>query len=292
MLGFELGYSLESPQALVIWEAQFGDFFNGAQIIVDQFLSSGEDKWLRQSGLVLLLPHGYEGQGPEHSSARLERWLQMCNDNPNVLPPETKTKQIQESNWQIVNCTTTANYFHVLRRQIHRDFRKPLIVMSPKSLLRYGPAFSPLTDLSAGTRFQHVIGEISKDLVADDKIKRLILCSGKVFYDLFNYRNEKKIKDVAIIRVEQISPFPYHLVAKEAHRYSKADILWCQEEPMNMGAYTYVAPRIETAIGANRKDSRPKYAGRPPSASPSAGFDSLHKKELADFLKEAFSVPN
>ncbi len=192
-LGFELGYSLENPNALVLWEAQFGDFANGAQIIIDQFLSSGEDKWLRQCGLVLLLPHGYEGQGPEHSSARLERFLQGSKEHPDVLPPQKDTMQIQSANWQVINATTPANYYHALRRQLHRDFRKPLIVMSPKALLRHPEAVSTIADFAEGTRFQQMIPDSGEGLAAPDKVRRIIYCSGKVYYDLVKYRRDNKI---------------------------------------------------------------------------------------------------
>jgi len=286
-LGFELGYSLENPNALVLWEAQFGDFANGAQIIIDQFLSSQEDKWLRQSGLVLLLPHGYEGQGPEHSSARVERFLQSSNEDPSVMPSEHMSMQIQETNWQVVNCSTPANYFHALRRQLHRDFRKPLIVMSPKSLLRL--PLSSLSDMAEGTRFRTVLPESGEGLVAAEKVRRVIFCSGKVYYDLDKYRKENKIHDVAVARVEQLAPFPFWAVANEAKRFPKADIVWCQEEPMNMGGWAHVMPRFETALKGNHKCARPRYAGRPPSASTATGRPEQHERELRRFLRDAFA---
>ncbi|CBI31715.3 unnamed protein product, partial [Vitis vinifera] len=260
VLGFELGYSMENPNALVMWEAQFGDFANGAQVIFDQFLSSGESKWLRQTGLVVLLPHGYDGQGPEHSSARLERFLQMSDDNPYVIPEMDPTlrKQIQECNWQIVNVTTPANYFHVLRRQIHREFRKPLIVMSPKNLLRHKDCKSNLSEFDdvqghpgfdkQGTRFKRLIKDQNDHSSLEEGIRRLILCSGKVYYELDEQRKKVKANDVAICRVEQLCPFPYDLAQRELKRYPNAEIVWCQEEPMNMGAYNYILPRLCTAM--------------------------------------------
>ena len=211
VMGFELGYSLEHPNQLVLWEAQFGDFVNGAQIIIDQFLSSGETKWLRQCGLVLLLPHGMEGMGPEHSSARIERFLQQCDDAEDVVPPmdESKRMQIQHTNWQVINCTTPANYFHALRRQVHRNFRKPLIVASPKSLLRHKHAVSSLSDMAEGSMFRRVLPEDAPAvLAAPAKVRKLILCTGKVYYDLIKHREDIKCKDVAIVRLEQVAPFP------------------------------------------------------------------------------------
>lgn len=284
VLGFELGYSLENPNALVLWEAQFGDFANGAQVMIDQFISSGEDKWLRQSGLVMLLPHGYEGQGSEHSSARLERFLQLCSDHPDQLPDPQQPKAIQSINMQVCNITTPANYFHVLRRQIYRLFRKPLVIMSPKSLLRAPQARSDLSEMASGTRFMPVIPE-HESLT---NVRRHIFCSGKVYYDLLARRIEKGIKDVAITRVEQIAPFPYYQVAEEAKRFPNAEIVWCQEEPMNMGAWFYTAPRLETALRETKRN-RPRYVGRAPSASPATGLYSIHNRETDAFLTDAFS---
>src|SRR6185312_13058357 len=227
VLGFEYGYSLADPHALVLWEAQFGDFANGAQVIIDQFISSGEAKWLRMSGLVLLLPHAYEGQGPEHSSARLERFLQLSG----------------EDNLQVCNLTTAANYFHALRRQVRRDFRKPLVIMTPKSLLRHAEVASSLAEMGPGTFFRRTIDEVDP-LVADDKVKRVVLCSGKVYYDLRQARRERKIHDVAIVRIEQLHPFPAKALADSIARYRNAEIVWCQEEPQNMGAWTFLDRRI------------------------------------------------
>ena len=273
VLGFEYGYSMAEPNTLTLWEAQFGDFSNGAQTIIDQFIASSESKWLRMSGLVMLLPHGYEGQGPEHSSARLERYLQLCaNDN-----------------MQIVNCTTPANFFHALRRQLKRDFRKPLVVMTPKSLLRHKLAQSELKSFDKGTSFERIITETEK-LSADDKIRKVVICSGKVYYDLLETRTEKKIKDVAIIRVEQYYPFPGSELTKELKKYKNAKIIWCQEEPKNMGAWSFIEPWIEEVlVDSKHKSKRPEYVGRPASASPAAGYSKVHEKEQKKLIEEALS---
>ncbi|KAH9603415.1 hypothetical protein KSS87_022982 [Heliosperma pusillum] len=301
VLGFELGYSMENPNSLVIWEAQFGDFSNGAQVIFDQFLSSGEAKWLRQTGLTVLLPHGYDGQGPEHSSARLERFLQMSDDNPYVIPDMDSTlrKQIQECNWQVVNVTTPANYFHVLRRQLHREFRKPLIVMAPKNLLRHKECKSNLSEFDdveghpgfdkQGTRFKRLIKDQNMHSDREEGIRRLVLCSGKVYYELDDERKKVNGSDVAICRVEQLCPFPYNLIQRELNRYPNAEIVWCQEEPMNMGAYSYIAPRLCTAmksVGRGNIDDI-KYVGRPPSAATATGFLQVHGKEQTELVHKA-----
>jgi len=301
VLGFELGYSMENPNSLVLWEAQFGDFANGAQVIFDQFVSSGESKWLRQSGLVVLLPHGYDGQGPEHSSARLERYLQMSDDNPFVIPemdPTLRT-QIQQCNWQVVNVTTPANYFHVLRRQINRDFRKPLIVMSPKNLLRHKDCKSNLSEFDdvqghpgfdkQGTRFKRLIKDQNDHSDLEEGIKRLILCSGKIYYELDEERQRVQRKDVAICRVEQLCPFPYDLVQRELKRYPNAEIVWCQEESMNMGAYNYITPRLTTAMKALGRGTYEdiKYVGRAPSAATATGFSQVHVKEQREVVETA-----
>ncbi|KAL0903431.1 hypothetical protein M5K25_027810 [Dendrobium thyrsiflorum] len=301
VLGFELGYSMENPNSLVLWEAQFGDFANGAQVIFDQFLSSGESKWLRQTGLCVLLPHGYDGQGPEHSSARLERFLQMSDDNPYIIPEMEPTlrKQIQECNLQIVNVTTPANYFHVLRRQLHRDFRKPLIVMSPKSLLRHKDCKSNLSEFDdvaghpgfdkQGTRFKRLIKDQNDHKDLEDGISRLVLCSGKVYYELDDERKKRDRKDIAICRVEQLCPFPYDLVQRELKRYPDAEVVWCQEEPMNMGAYHYIAPRLCTSLRSLGRGTMEdiKYVGRAPSASTATGFFSVHEKEQRELVEKA-----
>ena len=275
MLGYEYGISLTEPDALVMWEAQFGDFANGAQVITDQFISSAESKWLRLSGIVLLLPHGHEGQGPEHSSARPERFLQLCGDD----------------NIQVVNCTTPANYFHVLRRQIHREFRKPLVIMTPKSLLRHKACVSGLHEMGPGTYFDRVIGE--RDRIADDTdIRRVVLCSGKVYFDLAAERAKRKQKDVYILRVEQLFPFPKKALTEEISRFKNVDeIVWCQEEPRNMGAWTYIfEPLEETLKDIGGKVIRPSYVGRAAAASPATGSMKQHTEELAKFANEALTI--
>ncbi len=275
VLGFEYGYSLAEPNTLVLWEAQFGDFANGAQVVFDQFLSSGERKWLRMSGLTCLLPHGYEGQGPEHSSARLERYLQMC----------------AEDNMQVANCTTPANYFHILRRQLKRDIRKPLILMTPKSLLRHKRVVSALAEMGQDTFFHRLLwddAQYSGGLVADDKIRRVVMCSGKVYYDLFEEREKRGLKDVYLLRIEQLYPWPHKSLIQELGRFKQAEMVWCQEEPQNMGAWTFVQPGIERALdylGAQHR--RPRYTGRPASAATATGLMSKHQKELKAFLEDA-----
>ncbi|KAA1473704.1 2-oxoglutarate dehydrogenase complex E1 component mitochondrial precursor [Dentipellis sp. KUC8613] len=291
-LGFELGYSLVSPDALAIWEAQFGDFVNNAQCIIDQFIASGERKWLQRSGLVMSLPHGYDGQGPEHSSGRIERFLQLCDDHPHVFPsPEKVERQHQDCNLQIVYPTTPANYFHVLRRQIHRDFRKPLVIFWSKSLLRHPLARSNLEEMAGETHFQRYLPEASEDLVAPEQIRRHILCTGQVYYALLQAREERGIKDIAISRVEQLSPFPYDLVTPHLDAYPNADLLWCQEEPLNNGAWTYVGPRILTAANETQhhKGKYPLYAGREPTSSVATGSKSQHKREIEAFVNTAFA---
>lgn len=273
ILGFEYGYSMADPNALVLWEAQFGDFANGAQVIIDQFISSGEIKWLRMSGLVMLLPHGYEGQGPEHSSARLERYLQLC----------------AEDNMQIANCTTPANYFHILRRQLKRDFRKPLIIMTPKSLLRHKLAVSKLDEFLPGTSFQRVIPEIDQ-LTSDNKVRKLLLCSGKVYYDLLEARREKKIDDVAIIRVEQLYPLPERELAEQFNKYKNADIIWVQEEPRNMGSWGYIVLVFDSLMEqTGRTNQRVHYVGRTAAASPATGYLKIHQLEQKKLVDEALS---
>ncbi|XP_033325720.2 oxoglutarate dehydrogenase Nc73EF isoform X2 [Megalopta genalis] len=256
VLGFELGYSMTNPNALVCWEAQFGDFNNTAQCIIDQFISSGQAKWVRQSGLVMLQPHGLEGMGPEHSSARLERFLQMSADDPDYFPPESEefaVRQLHDSNWIVANCSTPANYFHILRRQIALPFRKPLILMTPKSLLRHPEAKSSFDLMTENTEFLRLIPEEGPAAQNPNSVKRVIFCSGKVYYDLKKARAEKKLEDkVAIARVEQISPFPYDLVKKESAKYANAELIWSQEEHKNQGGWTYVQPRFHTALNGTR----------------------------------------
>jgi len=291
VLGFEYGYSTSAPNTLVMWEAQFGDFTNGAQVIIDQFISSAERKWLRMSGLVLLLPHGYEGQGPEHSSARLERFLQQC----------------AEDNMQVANCSTPANYFHILRRQIHRNFRKPLVLMTPKSLLRHKRCVSSLYEFGPGSSFHRVLwddadasaregrddvpkGRTEITLADDKKIRRVVLCSGKVYYDLLEAREERGIDDVYLLRVEQFYPFPAKSVIDELKRFENADVVWCQEEPKNMGAWTFAEPYIEFCLEkAGSKVSRPRYAGRAPSASTATGLLSKHQAQQKALIDDALS---
>ncbi|MGE0716664.1 MAG: 2-oxoglutarate dehydrogenase E1 component [Alphaproteobacteria bacterium] len=277
VLGFEYGFSLADPQGLVLWEGQFGDFVNGAQVIIDQFISSGESKWLRMSGLVMLLPHGYEGQGPEHSSARLERFLQMC----------------AEDNMQVVNLTTPANYFHALRRQMRRPFRKPLVVMTPKSLLRHKRAVSTLKELGPGSSFHRVLWDdadlgTAKKIAADAKIRRVVLCSGKVYYDLLEAREAKEIDDVYLLRVEQLYPFPDEVLAAELKRFPKAEVVWCQEEPENMGAWNFVDRRIEAVLSVvGGKAKRPSYVGRAASAATATGLLKRHIAEQEALVSQA-----
>ncbi|MEO0666474.1 MAG: 2-oxoglutarate dehydrogenase E1 component [Pseudomonadota bacterium] len=281
VLGFEYGYSLAEPNALTLWEAQFGDFANGAQIMFDQFISSGESKWLRMSGLVVLLPHGFEGQGPEHSSARLERFLQMCG----------------QDNWIVANCTTPANYFHILRRQIHRDFRKPLILMTPKSLLRHKLAVSKAEEFTNGSSFHRVLwddaqlGNSDTKLKPDAKIKRVVMCSGKVYYDLLEERDARGIDDVYILRIEQFYPFPAISLVKELERFKGAEMVWCQEEPKNQGGWTFIEPNIEWVLSRIKaKHSRPLYVGRATSASPATGLASQHKAQQAALVNDALTI--
>ncbi|HLW93686.1 MAG TPA: 2-oxoglutarate dehydrogenase E1 component [Roseiarcus sp.] len=282
VLGFEYGYSLAEPNALTIWEAQFGDFANGAQVVFDQFISSGERKWLRMSALVCLLPHGYEGQGPEHSSARLERYLQLC----------------AEDNMQVANCTTPANYFHILRRQLKREIRKPLILMTPKSLLRNKRAVSNLSEIGEGASFHRLLWDDAESrkgekikLVKDDKIRRIVLCSGKVYYDLYEDREKRGVDDVYLLRVEQLYPFPLKALVRELTRFKKAEIVWCQEEPKNMGAWSFVEPYLEWVLAqVGGKSRRPRYAGRPASAATATGLMSKHLAQLKAFQDECFAA--
>ena len=282
VLGFEYGYSLADPKTLVLWEAQFGDFANGAQVVIDQFISSGERKWLRMSGLTLLLPHGYEGQGPEHSSARLERFLQMC----------------AEDNMQVVNCTTPANYFHALRRQVKRSFRKPLVVMTPKSLLRHKKAVSKLSEMAEGSAFHRVLwddaqtadGKTAVSLRPDAEIKRVVLCSGKVYYDLLDRREKVGRDDVYLMRLEQFYPWPMQSLRKELARFPQAEVVWVQEEPKNMGGWSFVDPWLEETLQRTEtRCKRARYVGRPASASTAAGLAGRHGRELEAFLTEAFA---
>ena len=279
VLGFEYGYSLAEPRALTLWEAQFGDFANGAQVVFDQFISSGERKWLRMSGLVCLLPHGYEGQGPEHSSARLERFLQMC----------------AEDNMQVANVTTPANYFHILRRQLKRDFRKPMVLMTPKSLLRHKRAVSTLSEMSGESSFHRLLWDDAQmlpdqaiKLVKDSKIRRVVLCSGKVYYDLYEEREKRGVDDVYLLRVEQLYPFPAKALINELSRFRNAEMVWCQEEPKNMGAWSFIDPYLEWVLAhIDAKHQRVRYTGRPAAASPATGLMSKHLTQLEAFLEDA-----
>ena len=271
VMGFEYGFAQAEPNALVMWEAQFGDFANGAQVVIDQFISSGESKWLRMNGLVLLLPHGYEGQGPEHSSARLERYLQLC----------------AEDNMQVVNCTTPANYFHVLRRQVCRDFRKPLIIMTPKSLLRHKSCISDLSELGPGTSFHRILRD-SNSNIKDENVKRVILCSGKIFYDIEEMRNSEEQFDIKIVRIEQLYPFPKKNLIEILKLTPKADVVWCQEEPKNMGGWTFVRDYIEEAMHQSGLNTdRPIYCGRDAAASPATGSAGRHAKEQRSLVQQS-----
>jgi 2-oxoglutarate dehydrogenase E1 component len=263
VLGFEFGYSLASPDHLVVWEAQFGDFNNGAQTIIDQFIAASVSKWQRMSGLVLLLPHGYEGQGPEHSSARLERFLQLC----------------AEGNMIVTNITTPANFFHALRRQLSFDFRRPLVNMSPKSLLRHPLAQSAVSELSEG-QFHEVIG----DTIEAKQVRRVVLCSGKLYYDLLEYRQKNNRRDVALVRIEQLYPFPEKQLAEILAAYPDAPVFWAQEEPRNMGAWYF----IQEMMGKQIAD----VYSRKSSASPATGFAKIHAKEQMDIIEQAFGTLN
>ena len=278
VLGFEYGYSTAEPNVLVLWEAQFGDFANGAQVIIDQFIASGESKWLRMSGLVMLLPHGFEGQGPEHSSGRVERYLQLCG----------------EDNMQVVNCTTPANYFHVLRRQMRRKFRKPLIVMTPKSLLRHKRCVSKLSEMGSGSSFHRALwddAQLSGEICSDVGIKRVVLCTGKVYYDLFQGRAEAGVNDIYFLRLEQLYPFPRKALIEELGRFPQAEMVWCQEEPKNMGAWSFVEPRIEEVLGEiGAEHGRARYVGRAEAASPATGLLRDHNREQAEIIEAALKL--
>jgi 2-oxoglutarate dehydrogenase E1 component len=274
VLGFDYGYSLADPHTLVLWEAQFGDFANGAQVMIDQFIASAETKWLRMSGLVMLLPHGYEGAGPEHSSARLERYLQLC----------------AERNMRVCNFTTPANYFHALRRQLKANYRKPLVVMTPKSLLRHKLCVSSLSEFGPGSGFRYVIPE-SEALVPEEQVKRVVLCSGKVYYDLIEHRAAEGIRDVAILRLEQFYPFPANSLARALSPYVNAEVVWCQEEPENMGAWSFLDRRIEKVLaGLEHKARRPRYIGRPEAASPATGLARVHQAQQDALVRAALAT--
>ena len=279
VLGFEHGYALVDPTTLVVWEAQFGDFANGAQVIIDQFITTGERKWSRASGLVMLLPHGYEGQGPEHSSARLERFLQLC----------------ALENIQVMNCTTPANYFHALRRQIHRSFRKPLIIMTPKSLLRNKRCISNIEDFSNKNSFHRILTDHADlkgygliKLKKDKNIKKVVVCSGKVYFDLIEAREKIKNDQVYIIRIEQLYPFPVKTLAKELKRFKKAGkFYWCQEEPQNMGAWNTARNYIQWTLDyIKAKNREVNYIGRKPAASPASGYLKKHLAQQKEIIEK------
>ena len=282
VLGFEHGYALSEPTTLVVWEAQFGDFANGAQVVIDQFIASGERKWSRASGLVMLLPHGYEGQGPEHSSARLERFLQLC----------------AHENIQVMNCTTPANYFHALRRQIHRDFRKPLIIMTPKSLLRNKRCTSNLEDFNKKNTFHRILKDHAEvggygliKLQEDKKIKKVVLCSGKIYFDLIEAREKIKNNKVLFIRIEQLYPFPVKTLAQELKKFKKnARFFWCQEEPQNMGAWNSARNYIEWTLNYIKAENRKvSYIGRKPAASPATGYLKKHLAQQKEIIEKVLS---
>jgi 2-oxoglutarate dehydrogenase E1 component len=301
VLGFELGYSYENPNALCIWEAQFGDFANTAQVMIDQFICAGESKWYQQSGLVLLLPHGYEGQGAEHSSARIERFLQLSDDDEDDIPhfqQDYGMNQIQKENWQVMNLTTPANVFHALRRQVHRNFRKPMIVASTKSLFRHKECVSDLADLGPDSRFQRLIGERNPEIAANpDKVDRLIFCTGKIYYELAAKRDADGLKNVAIVSLEQIAPFPFDRVLEQLKMYKNVplgdgvipgNVIFCQEEPKNMGAWFYVKPRLVTTYREGlEKDVVIRYVGRRAAASPATGYPKLHMAEQNGVIEGA-----
>ncbi len=274
VLGYDYGYTLADPHTLVLWEGQFGDFANGAQVIIDQFIASGETKWLRMSGLVMLLPHGYEGQGPEHSSARLERYLQLC----------------AERNMRVCNFTTPANYFHALRRQLKANYRKPMVLMTPKSLLRHKLAVSSLSEFGPGSAFRYVIPETDA-IAPEEKVKRVVLCTGKVYYDLLQERRDKGIDDVAIVRIEQMHPFPASSLAKALAPYKNAEVVWCQEEPENMGAWTFMDRRIEKVLKTlDIKAKRPDFVGRDEAASPATGLARIHQQQQEALVRAALGL--
>jgi 2-oxoglutarate dehydrogenase E1 component len=296
-LGFEYGYSLSSPNALVMWEAQFGDFANNAQCIIDQFVASGEVKWLQRSGLVMSLPHGYDGQGPEHSSGRMERYLQLCNEDPRVFPePDKLDRQHQDCNMQVAYLTKPSNMFHILRRQMNRQFRKPLILFFSKSLLRHPLARSSIEEFTGESHFEWIVADPaheSGEIASHDEIKRVILCSGQVYAALVKERESRGIKDVAITRIEQLNPFPWEQLKDNLDSYPNAqNIVYCQEEPLNAGAWSFTQPRIETLLNKTEHHNRRHvlYAGRNPSASVATGLKASHKKEEKDLLEAAFTV--
>ncbi|ETK75491.1 oxoglutarate dehydrogenase (succinyl-transferring), E1 component [Phytophthora nicotianae CJ01A1] len=293
VLGFEYGYSLQTPMGLTIWEAQFGDFANGAQTMIDTFITTGEQKWQRQSGIVLNLPHGFEGQGPEHSSARLERFLQLVNEDSDEFTGEQDVNAaITRTNIQVVIPSTPAQYFHALRRQVSSSYRKPLIMFTPKSLLHHRPCNSDLADLVVGTSFQRVLPPHPDDqvtMVNDDEIRKLVLCCGKIYFPVRHGMRSRGIRDIATARIEQLAPFPFHEVADYIARYPNAEIVWVQEEPKNMGAYSHVLPRLLTVLKYLDDPRKFSYIGRPPSASPATGQYEIHLQEMKTIVDEALA---
>ncbi|CAE8613189.1 unnamed protein product [Polarella glacialis] len=303
VLGYELGYSYENPNALVIWEAQFGDFANTAQVMFDQFISAGEHKWMQQSALTMLLPHGYDGQGAEHSSCRLERFLQMSDDDEDDVPDYAEAgsgKQIQKANWQVMNLTTPANYFHAIRQQLHREFRKPLVIAAPKALLRHKDCTSSFEDMGPDSEFQRVIPERDPEIANNpDQVEKLIFCTGKIYYELLAERRRLGLTNVAIVTVEMIAPFPFDKVRDEMQKYSKVDrgdgvhpgsITWCQEEPKNMGAWAYVRPRMVCVARESLDlDLVVRYVGRRASAAVATGVGKIHTLEQEAVVSDALT---
>lgn len=293
VMGFEYGYSLTSPDYLVMWEAQFGDFANTAQVIIDQFIAGGEQKWKQRSGLVLSLPHGYDGQGPEHSSGRLERFLQLANEDPRYFPSEEKLqRQHQDCNFQVVYPTTPANLFHILRRQQHRQFRKPLALFFSKQLLRHPLARSSLSEFTEGG-FQWIIEDIEhgKSIGTKEETKRLVLLSGQVYTALHKRRESLGDKTTAFLKIEELHPFPFAQLRDSLNSYPNLEeIVWCQEEPLNMGSWAYTEPRLHTTLKETDKykDFKVRYCGRNPSGAVAAGSKSLHLAEEDAFLKDVF----
>ena len=291
VLGFEHGYAQADPSTLVLWEAQFGDFANGAQIMIDQFVTSGESKWNVSSGMVMLLPHGYDGAGPEHSSSRIERFLQL-NDGDDMPPNAEMTdgKIAESMNFALCYATTAAQYFHLLRRQIRRKFRKPLVMPVSKKLLKFRGANSNIEDFTVGLRFQRVLGDTLEDLVPADQVKKVVFCSGQIYYDLEKERDARGIKDIAIVRNEQIAPFPFKQVESELSRYPNAKLMWVQEEPKNQGAWTFNEPRFRNLLAKMGSDRVIDYAGRAISPSTATGYGKAHAAEMAAYVDAALTV--
>ena len=291
VLGYELGYAQTNPNTLTLWEAQFGDFANGAQVIIDQFITSGEAKWNVKNGLVMLLPHGYDGAGPEHSSARTERYLQLC-DQDEFVPGDGVSYDnkdiLREINMQVVHPSCAASYFHVLRTHMRMPFRKPLVVIAPKKLLRFKGACSDIEDFGEGTRFQPIIGDKMKNLKAPEQVKKVVLCSGQVYFDLEAQREKDQRTDVAILRVESLCPFPFKEIISELKQYKNATVTWAQEEPKNAGSWLYVEPRLRNIREFLKQDEDIAYAGRPIMAATAVGFTKTHNDQLSELIKDAF----